>query len=33
MYLLFSFYGSLLGMRVANVYDIDSKTYLIRLGK
>ena len=24
---------SLLGMRVANVYDIDNKTYLIRLGK
>lgn len=26
-------FGSLLGMRVNNVYDVDSKTYLIRLQK
>ena len=26
-------FDSLLGMRVANIYDIDNKAYLIRLGK
>uniref|UniRef100_A0A8C3GIF6 Ribosome quality control complex subunit NEMF n=1 Tax=Cairina moschata TaxID=8855 RepID=A0A8C3GIF6_CAIMO len=31
--LLFFFFGSLLGMRVSNVYDVDNKTYLIRLQK
>uniref|UniRef100_A0A8C7A159 Ribosome quality control complex subunit NEMF n=1 Tax=Nothoprocta perdicaria TaxID=30464 RepID=A0A8C7A159_NOTPE len=28
-----SVFGSLLGMRVNNVYDVDNKTYLIRLQK
>uniref|UniRef100_A0A8C4TIE4 Ribosome quality control complex subunit NEMF n=1 Tax=Erpetoichthys calabaricus TaxID=27687 RepID=A0A8C4TIE4_ERPCA len=31
--LLFVYFYSLLGMRVNNVYDIDNKTYLIRLQK